>query len=730
MAEDPKDLPDLDANDPEPPARREDGKDNPEHIKWQARIYSRLMTDVALGKRDAPRGLNPSQMQDFLVTRCKLAGYDPRQLMDQRTDAQINEDTARILIQNPESGPEMEGLEKLDSLLEEIEVQMNRADLLCGEIVGVPGTHKHDMLLGTKAQREALRQNAKKWRSRIGKILRLRERAAKPIQKGDPSRSRRALEMAHPLRYMVWIGRPGGSNEKCFQISHHHAKMADTLYQAVKGERFSKDSGNWVKKPASGVAYVIPPGHNKTTFVAHVMSLWISKNPRLRCMFVHSQEEKAHQNNEYVQANFNPAHASGRRNLILFPGLKIKEQSKRQFRLDLGERQRAPTIRAHGIYAAASGDDVDVLWFDDPCDQKLAEQPAERERIWDRMNGTWRSRKRHGWSFEFISTTLWHHDDPNARTIQLIRDGKIDRILCRLVCGGPKDNFKALWDYGYPPQRLREIYAEMRNPRLYAAAYEGNPQPDEFRTIKALAHYDQTAEEHRGFLSSAVFHLSLDPAATKHNKSDKAAWVYAAVGDEITREASGALARRRVMRILDAVQFHATPTDAVYETTRMCSASSVHYVHVEAVSAFVSIVEMLQALGIDVISHTTGNRPKGLRLKDVASMLDESLKDKNLPGSVVQFPVDGSLKWLEEQILDFGVASEDHAVDALTQLCKHQMGNLDVGEGAATIASVKALRAGADPKLAAFFDEIDKRRFGVGEDEEHRFLSSLHRGLQ
>ena len=127
----------------------------------------------------------------------------------------------------------------------------------------------------------------------------------------------------------------------------------------------------------------------------------------------------------------------------------------------------AYALAGAGASLVINGRDADEIWFDDPCDQELSTQPTERDRIWDRMNGTWRLRKRDSQNrFEIITTTLWHHDDPNSRQLALIRNKTVKFRALVLPCGGPEQNFKPVYEECYPAASLRAVYAQMRNPRL------------------------------------------------------------------------------------------------------------------------------------------------------------------------------------------------------------------------------------------------------------------------
>lgn len=1039
-----------------------DGKRNIEHLRWMARKFNRTLIDSLDGKAELPKGVTAAGMMDYLAAECRLCGHDPKHLLDLRTDAQIMEETVNRILESPESLGE-----QIDSFYTALSNEMDIADKHCAELAEAPGSD-------AELLRER-RPKIKKWLARIQKVRALRDRARNRIPKGYSRSQGRALEMAHPLRYMIWVGRPalGADNEKPqihFTVKAHHAKMAHTVYSAIKQEILT--DGKWIKYKAKGAFQILPPGHgkplsvdtpilmgdgthkrlgdisvgdevighsglarrithvfeqgvlpclkikthggrevvtaldhpfltadgwkeakdllpgdalalvhghepgrnpvseaecrlagyfagdgstahanvtnadpeiiesvcasatsmgfevtvrdkattkaktiavksgvrdwlraidmdwqrsatktvprfvmesdnrgvaafiaayfecdgtvtkkgmaredcciqfssvsrkllegvqslllrlgiqsrirNKTSrcqtgavcysfvlelssqhetgkfakripvigpkadrlrgwhprmskfdgdflpdaivsietheptacrcitvdtdhtflandlvvhnsaFISHVISLMISENPSLRCIFLHAQEEMAQQNLGMVASNFDPNEACGRRNLSLFPGIEIEERSSKKFRLKLPERQKSPTIIAVGITAAKSGTDADILWNDDPCDQKLAEQPTERKRAWDRINATWRTRLRGTRNFEFYTSTLWHYDDPTAKMLALVKAGSAKYTMCRLKCGGPKDNFKPLWEEQYPASYLKQKYMEL-GPRLYATVYESNPQPEELRKIKRLAYYDPRTTEHYSFIESAIFHISLDPTAKRDEKCDKAAFVYAAFGD-IVAQGTGEYSYEKRLRIIDAHQFHASQSEGVDEVIGFAGSHSTHYIHIENRGGFDATREFFEKEGMDVICHDPGNRKKGLRLADVAAMLDDSLRDKGFPGAVVEFPgrsdasgnpvadPDSPLKWVEDQVLDFGVATEDHVVDATTQLCKFLGPELRVNVGAVTEKIQRMQQRARDPRVAKWVDRL-MGRGGPGptaDAEDARFLT-------
>lgn len=745
-----------DAGDPRPP-RVVGGKPNPEFWRWSVRQVTELALKVATGETQMPHGFNLSQAREILELEAKGYGIDPKRLADARSQPEIASDAIDRLLDAPESI-----FEQTDTQLTAIEQMMDLADQQTSEVLAEAGTRRYEdmqrdipeavIIEKYEKQRKQRESAKKKWRDTLRRVRKLRQRVRQPVPDGTVSNRHHSHAAARVLRYMIYVTRTTlDGSTGIARIGYHHAEMAAMLYHSKTGwyrdwngcVSASHNTGTMVReKPWDGAMFVLPPGHGKTHFAASALALELSENPRLRFLFGHAQAKKAEENLRLFSSFFDPDVAAGRRNRSLFDIPPIAKNTVSVFDLEdpTGEKKKALTVTAYGMTAKISGSDTDRIWFDDPCDQELAEQETTRKRIFDRMNGTWRTRKRGTKAFELITTTLWHHDDPNCRWLDLSRTGKINCRHMIRACGGPEQGFKSLWPEVYPSSYLKSKYAEMRNPRLYAAAYQSNPQPEELRPIRRLAYYDPAAESHKRFMASAVFYLSLDPAATNRDKSDHASYVYSGEGDIEVADENGNPATERRLRIIDAEQFHANQTEGVMLTMSYAETHPTHYLLTEVAGGFHATVELFESHGIDVIGMPTGNKSKALRLKHVAPMLDDSLRDRGLSPAVVEFPgrvrEDGTigpdpespLAWLEEQILNFGSVGGDHGVDALTQTCKHVGPSLGYGEGAVTRQIKQSRREPADPRLARHLRSLADEESKTPGEDEHRFMCGLEVG--
>lgn len=720
-----------------PPQTLPDGSLNLARLQWEYQQIVDVQMLAALGKKELPRGWNTSQALDLLDNRARTVyKIDPKNLKDVRSEREKIADAIRSLA-NPDSSLSVKE-EVLDGVIEEMERQMDAADNFGKAMLG--GANGED---SQERQLARLTEAKKKWAVRLRRVKTLRRRAREEFPGGFRGNAR-CLAAMHPLRFMVYVGRnpDGDGRTAVFKVYEHLAVMAceayflDTsmIYDSPGIGATDNPSLRWIEREVDGLMLVCPPGHFKTTFAAHRQVLRTCQRPKRRVVVLHANVDEAGKNVQYVSSYFDPTEAVGQRVRALFPNLPpIKAKNTTTLKFDLPETQRSPAFLAYGINAQASGADADEIWEDDACDQKLSEQETERRRAFDRLVGTWEKRKRGMKAKSFITTTLWHHDDPNMKRIKLAKANKLRLSVKIQRCGGANTNpkFKPLCPELCSTAFLMREYA--KGTRLYSACYEANPEAEELRKVKRLAYYDPKSPEHARFMETALFHNSLDPTATNREKSDKAAFVYAGIGD-IVQKGDSATSYTRRLRVLDFHEFHATQTEGVNEVCLYAAAHTTHYIHVEVRSGFNASAEMFEARGLDVICHDPKNRKKELRLMDVATMLDDSLRDKGFPGAVIEFPgmrlEDGSIgpdpesptAPLEEQILQFGSVKDDHGVDALTQLAKHLGPELDVGEGPMTKKAQAAVRTGSDPHLARMyrmFGAPPDQRISAGQEEEN-----------
>jgi hypothetical protein len=682
---------------------------------------------------DLPKGYK--QTIDGIMARAKLWGIDPKDIIDQRTDAQMAAETAERLIENAEAifevaEPQAEALERI----------MRRAVELLQERIEAAREAQEEEADRLRGKAEA----AERLLAMMGRVGRLRRWARDEVPADADHRRAHAWRASHPGRFAAWVFRsdlPGGTTPDAalLEIAPHHAKILYDLWVAEKRVKFyPKGSPHFPQGGpkygvlnCKGLIVVTPPRHGKTVLGAAWLTLRICENPRLQCKLNHAVEDKALDNLAYVGSCFRgyghkESTASGRRREALFPQHRLasKDNNTHKMRLHLPERTKNPTVTANGVTSGVGGSNADIQWWDDPVDPKAVHEETYRERNHHLLTQQWMTRFQGDHPFLLVTATLWHEDDTISRLVKLCESRSLPYAQSTQAVGGPntKPPFFSLWDK-YPPRRLREIYAAMEDPSGWAAQYMANPRPEELRVVKRLAFYLSgfgdcksptdcggrscgschhcLLRQHHEFVRNSEKHLSLDPAGTNTTKSDKAGLLWLGRGEIVHAESrDGVTVRNSVQRIrvLDAMEFNANQTECAAAAATFAAHHPVDYLHIETISGYRATYEIFknQFPNVDrVICHSShGNKNKVQRLKNVAGLVDDSFRDAGLNPPVVEFPgvldeqgrivCDPRYKWAADQILNAGVTGKDCILDALTQALQHLQSQVDAGAGVLT----------------------------------------------
>lgn len=744
---------------------RKDGKPTAQHIPPElyktskpeatapdardARYFANILGElhnrhVSAIRRGVGGVKNYKETLQGIIAEASLRGIKPESVMDNRDLV----DRVADVIDRLE---DLEDVMRLnDDEVAAVEKAMDLADRLC-QTVTVEEVRKTEKEYGKTEKMKALKEKydalKKAWGDRIAKVRRLKDRARTPVPPGilvQVPLYAEAARASQYLRHMVYVMRSNLSDRQAaggarglIDIQYHHAKLAFEYWMSrnnltihpLYGEiRDRMDKTCWSSNlRAEGFITVMPPGSGKTTFALGAISFEINHNPNLKLLIGHAQEEQAKTNLVYLAKFYDPADATGQRNRALWEGVpEIKHVSRTQFRLKTKETSRQPTARAHGMTAKISGSDADFIWFDDPVDQSEREQPEERRRKSELMVGNWMSRLRGPHTFHLTTTTLWHEDDANMRRLKLAKQGKllIDKLL--LSCGGPETHpkFHSIWPEVLPPSKLKQIWTQ--DPAMYAAAYMADPRPEEHQIIRRLRLYNPDTPAHREFVKNATCYLSVDPAATARQKSNKSGIIYAGLGS-VT---DGTVTERR-LRIFDARQLLATQSQVIEHVAAFSFANRVDYCVIEIVSAFQGLKEQLEnQFGIAPIAVHPGLKSKEIRLRGVAPMIEDHRASSEQSGAVVEFPgvLDGTtgavvpdprFERLYEQFLRFGVTANDDMLDAVVQLAAHlqRSGELSPGSGFVTEAVQRTVATG-DNRIKRMLDEFAGRKPAVSVDQE------------
>ncbi len=721
------------------------GEPNPEYTRARYFIHTYCDTLVALGRYEYPKGYNPATAINLLRDEMKLYGWDPKHVLDTRTEAQRWQDVLEQMQRTPDAI-----LEQMQSLLDRVREEQRRSVTLAAESFMTMGGDRPNEGPDEREQRQ---KKSERWACLLDTLSQTRRWALEELPDdllpdrllGETAVRRHALRSSHVLRFMLYVGRSSmnegtDSRQGVFRIAQHHADFARTIYMTFNDLVLTKSGGVIrAKQPWAGCVLVAPVRHGKTNIVSHQYALWLNQRPGGSHLFTHAREDEAAKSLTYVASYFTRDEANGRRNLSLFPNGRIVSKAASRLLLKSKEAKKQRTLEAGGISAKVGGADADTVWADDVVDSDAVSQESERNRTARRLSSQWFSRLTGKHAKYIVTATLWHYDDAVSRLIHAARSRKIQTWLCIRRTGGPEDGFRPLWADVYPASWLRAKYNEWKDPRLFSAVFQANPMPESLRQVKRLRFYDPASPQHREFMESfdTTYYVSVDPAATAHDKSDKASFVWGAMGDVASVDGDVEVRERRV-RILDARQFHATPVALVEEIGAFMSDAStggrlVNYVLIESRGNTVADL-FQQTYGVTPVYCDPGNASKTVRLKQVASMLDDSLQDKGLDPAVVEFPgardeETGKLvchpeyQWLSDQIILHGVSAEDHGLDAVTQLCRHVAPDIGVG-GNVTAKVVRRVGAPRNERLASLIREMEQEKGRSGNDQFWRAATS------
>ena len=597
----------------------------------------------------------------------------------------------------------------------------------------------------------------KVWRDRIEMVRRLKDLARNPVphcmkQKVTTELKQHSMQASHLLRYMLYTMRTNLSEKQAaggaaslLRFAKHHVKMAVRLYMGANSLDVTHEGFRERHNKYYSVIMIVPPGHGKTTMATGFFANRMSRNPYRKLKIGHAIEDKSCDNVTYVSSFFKPDNPTGRRNLALHEHIpRVVESSNYHLVFDTQERSRSANITGDGATAKVGGDDVDDIWFDDFVDEEERHSELLRTRKKNKLKA-WMHRKRDPkTSLDLTTATAWHEDDANMSRVKASREGKDPHTyVIRMYCGGPP-TFDPLWPEMYGGSHLRKEYAS--DPFLYSAAYQSNPRSQELQLIKKLRFYDNASDTHREFLSGATYYVSVDPAATNREKSDKAGVIYAALGDVtgVVTHPDGReeLTSERRLRILSAHQITADIDGAKQYIYAHSYGHRVDFVAIEEVGFSGSLrVQISNELGIDCIPCPTHSKSKEMRLKAVSALIEDRHVERG-GGAVVEFPgvrnENGTIKcdpeydWLRDQFYRFGATKNDHCLDAVTQLVAYltRTGELQAGTGFVT-DKVRAATGvvDGDPRIAKWLDEVmqkdSKKRESV-EIEDWNFMATLN----
>lgn len=717
-----------------PKRRLDDGSPNIEFHRERYYRTTRLVTEATLKGERSP--IDIKQVNELYMAEAKLDGFSEREIVDRRTDAEIYRDEAARVLEAPDAL-----FEVTDQTLDHLESEIERAVGKCQAVIeeangGMTPEMVAFMNKAGKVADEVILSRGKAWLNRLRRVRRLREMVRNPVPKDIEKKATQAekyaWEASRVLRYMLYVGRANNRMKKgssdatanLFVFGDMHCRMAVACWEAEHGVMYddqgiSKGAKNW-----KGVIIIAPPGHGKSEFAMNHAALWISDKPQTQGAYLHNAEEMAEESMRYIRMAFDPKTDRGRRSIALFPAVRLAKlgNNASQMQVVVKAKTKSPTMIASGVMSDRQGSNTDYQIRDDIVPQKDIYEPTTRERRKKILHGTWDRRQRGDGTFALHIGTLWHHDDALCEMVRTAAKDGLYKV-CTVRCGGPRSvpAFKPAWPEVYDSEYLRGVYTQLGDARLWAAAYMADPRSEETSIVSKVRLYDATSEDHRDFVTRAIMHVSVDPAATNREKNDKAGIVYAAVGDVRIETPSG-VAFVTKMRILDAREMHNTGAELVEAIGRYCGEHKTDYVHIETKTGFSFVAEWLDdKFGIDCIRHDPGDKSKERRLRQCSGMICERVCRAGGFEPVVEFPgrprltkngdpqtsngrpildVIPEYQWLADQFTMFGVHPDDHALDATTQLINYlsKTGALPASGGMITQKMVDYQKTSEDAK--------------------------------
>jgi hypothetical protein len=774
------------------PPSKVKGEWNPDYFASLLDMANRRYMQTVLLEGQASQ-FNLAQFQKGVIDAARMVGITEREILDRRSPEQRAEDVWTRIFADPESAFAIqdEDLRSLDALIEKKEAAMDAADRLAIEehekiLSERDTTYNAGAARAAPANEARLAENRspKAWRRRIQRILRLRARASCKVPKNmaeTPWTSGNqytrkglipsAIESAHPMRFMVYVGRAGfdldskpadhareNPEDLIFDVSEHHMRFWVHLWIHRNGcaPVRDKESGkHYFEKGRikyQGSLQVMPVGHGKTDAVIHYAGLEMALNPRTQAYYIHAKSERAKKGIQGIKRFLNKEDPTGQRYLSLFPmELDAVDNDATHIRVKVKNTPKSPTFTGVGVDSSELGGDSNFQIWDDIVPQEDVVEESTRKQRWDKMRGTYFSRQRIKGAFTLVIGTFWHRGDALMQILDKARTaaetggtkGIMFGVLVQRV-GGPQPTsttkaWQPLWPKVKGVAELKQEY-EKYGPSLYSAAMMSNPIADEQRIVKKIRFYDPLSPEHESFMASSLKYISLDPAATNSRGSDKAGVVYAGVGDvrihNTDADGNRTTGTERRVRFLDCHEIHATQSELTEYTTSFAATKQVDYVIVEAVSGFRGIVEMFEGRGIDAIRVNPRGKNKEQRLRAVAPFIEDASANLGIR-AIAEFPgvwegegekrrlvADPRFRTVIEQILDFGVCAGDHIVDAVTYLLGYVSSDLSIGRGIVTdkVRFMKPVLDEQRQRLLSMYEAYERadklRRSGGGTSEE------------
>lgn len=705
-----------------------------EKVRALLDLAMRVGMGVYKDGQEPPVGWKSTDIVKLAQEYAKASGIDWSRMADRRTDAQIFEDTTKLILNNPEAL-----FEVTDETLDIMEAQLAEIEKHAAEHWEKLSTTKAKDMLPPAAMPDdqdpeeppgpkAIAAISHRWVRRVRRVRELAHQARERCNPNAPLRERRIQESTHLLRFQLYVGRSDiradRETDKVYRFGRIHVESCMGLYLSRGGYGLVPGVGllapgdpfNDKGMPFEGINYagtliLMPPRHGKTDLIIHDMGLAIDENPTIQMAIVHDKEDEASKILRSVAVMFNQETAPGRRNFRLFPyELSSTGNNATNLRLKTDNPPKNPNLMAASVWSSAQGNNLDRLYGDDLVPQSDLDEAATRTRRTARYHGTWGSRDQGARAFSTLTGYPRHYDDLMWRTYQGAKRSQetngregMNYYVVRKPVGGPKPAngrgaFYSIWDR-YPSKWLRDKYRSFNDRSLWNANYMLDPMPDDARLVGQLRFIDKESDEYRRFMQTAEHHLSVDPAGNKRSGKevgDKAGLVLGSFGsmysEHIDEHGNTHLVQEQVLVIERGAEFYASQNELIGNMVKIAQSRAVtqpvSMAHVETTGVGNAIIDFMEEQhGINRVVDHRPTQSKEVRFKAVAGLYEHT-DPKNAPAKVLFAGVsdrdeDGvpipnrplrahpDVERLTQYILNYSVESGFHSLDAANQLVKY-----------------------------------------------------------
>jgi len=339
------------------------------------------------------------------------------------------------------------------------------------------------------------------------------------------------------------------------------------------------------------VCISMPPGHAKTTLVAHAIAWWLSMYPA--------------DTNGYVSYNATQAMSKSviARQLAQAAGIQISDETNNK-----GEwrTKEGGGLLACGIGGGLTGQRIKGLLFvDDPFkDPSDAYSTARRDAVEDWFQTVAMTRLED--ASVFVIHTRWHEDDLIGRLAK--KEGwTIINLPALAEENDPlgREPGEALWPEMFPAEKLETIRTD-RGVYVFAALYQGAPRPRGGTIFGEPHYYDPASTSFEG----CIIIIAADPAASEKTSADWSAAVVLSVRGS-GHKALGYVRHvyRKQVTIPDFV-------DALMSLQQTWGNAGIK---VESVGGFKAVPQMLRRLGLERVEDIIPEGDKFTRAQRAAA---------------------------------------------------------------------------------------------------------------